>query len=258
MEADLQRNALTLVLRVEGVAECVIGALGKHLRLRRYLDRAGMAGEEIVVHGDDRPALRPFRHQRQREACQPAPSLRFGRPLRDSARVIEESGLGQRLVERLAGREVGRAEADDCVRREVAPVLRLRRDAVQFIGVGKDAPGGRQFREPVRLRPVLAVEMSAGVAGDVVAFGCRKADLPEPGGHLGLRLSKADVRATRRLVRRPVGFPVFRRQQEDAGQEIGEMRARAAREVAAALPLRNVARAVEGDDDHLLRTCRCV
>ena len=58
------------------------------------------------------------------------------------------------------------------------------------------------------------------------------------------------------LARRPVFAARLWRQQEDAGQEIGEARAGPRRQRAAALPLRDVVRAVEGDDDVLRLWCR--
>jgi len=67
--------------------------------------------------------------------------------------------------------------------------------------------------------------MAAGVAGDVVAFAGGKPYLLEPFRDLILRCGEADVGAACALVRRGIGLLGVRRQQEDAREEIGEMRA---------------------------------
>ena len=54
VEAELQRNALALILRVEGGAERLIGPVRELVRLARPLEAAGMPDIEIVVHGDHR------------------------------------------------------------------------------------------------------------------------------------------------------------------------------------------------------------
>ena len=95
--------------------------------------------------------------------------------------------------------------------------------------------------------------MAAGMAGDLVAFGGGKPDLAEPVRHFLLRLRKADIGTAGLLARRAVFAARLLRQQEDAGQEIGEARAGPRCQRAAALPLRDVVRAVEGDDDVLRR-----
>jgi hypothetical protein len=139
---------------------------------------------------------------------------------------------------------------------EIAPVLRLGRDAVDRIGVLENVLKRTELFQPVGLAPVLAVEMAAAMAGDIVAFMRGKADLLEPLGDFLLRGGKADVGFAGAFARCGVFLACFRRQQEDAGEKVGEMRPGALRQRPAALPLRNVAGAVERDDDDLFRLCR--
>ena len=85
----------------------------------------------------------------------------------------------------------------------------------------------------------LAVEMAAGVAGDLVAFLMGAPDgLSSRVDTSCLFIGKADIRAPGRLARCLIFAARFARQQKDAGQEIGEARAGAGAKVAAALPLR--------------------
>ncbi|KUM25138.1 hypothetical protein AU467_26960 [Mesorhizobium loti] len=136
--------------------------------------------------------------------------------------------------------------------REIAPAGRLGRNPVDRIGIFEDVTERAELGQPVGLAPVLAVEMAAGMAADVVAFACREPDLLEPVRHLLLRGGEADIRFAGALAGRDVLSARLRREQEDAGEKISEMRAGALRQRAAALPLRDLARAVEGDEDDLL------
>ena len=139
--------------------------------------------------------------------------------------------------------------------RKLAPAGRLIRDAVDRIGVAQDVPERVEFPQPVGLAPGLAVEMAAGVAGDLVAFDGGKTDFVEPVSHLLLRLREADIGFSASHARRLIFVARFARQQEDAGQEIGEARSGSRGKCAAAPPLRDIVRAVEGDDDILRFLC---
>ncbi len=101
--------------------------------------------------------------------------------------------------------------------------------------------------------------MAAGVARDLVAFRGGKVDFAEPLHDLLLRLREADIGFSSSHARRLIFVARLARQKEDAGEEIGEARAGPRRKRAAAPPLRDVMRAVEGDDDELrlLRLWRC-
>ena len=135
---------------------------------------------------------------------------------------------------------------------EIAPAARLWRNAVDRIGILEDAPERAEFGQPVGLAPVLAVEMAADMAADVMAFAGREPDLFQPVRDLLLRGGKADIRFAGALAGRDILRARLWREQEDAGQKIGEMRAAALGQRTAALPLRDLARAVEGYEDDLL------
>src|SRR6266567_3204014 len=211
-----------------------------------------MANIEIVVHRNDRLRFWPFRNQRQRKACDAALRRRQGRALRDPARVVLEACLRQRFVKRLVGRKIRRAKTGHGMAGEIAPAARLWRNAVDRIGILEDAPERAEFGQPVGLAPVLAVEMAADMAADVMAFAGREPDLFQPVRDLLLRGGKADIRFAGALAGRDILRARLWREQEDAGQKIGEMRAAALGQRTAALPLRDLARAVEGYEDDLL------
>src|SRR5690606_4322702 len=88
VQADLQRDAVALVLPVEGGAEGGIGALLEGGRAAGVLDAGGMADEKVVVHGDDRPLLRALGDERQAEMDDTGLVLRRQWALRHRARVI--------------------------------------------------------------------------------------------------------------------------------------------------------------------------
>ena len=68
--------------------------------------------------------------------------------------------------------------------REIAPARGFGCDAVNVIGVLENVFEGAEFTQPIGLAPVLAVEMAAAMAGNVMAFRSGKADLFEPVGDL--------------------------------------------------------------------------
>jgi hypothetical protein len=85
-----------------------------------------------------------------------------------------------------------------------------------------------------------------------VAFGSRQPDLLEPVRDILFRGPEADIGFTGGLAGPGIALPRLRREQEDAGQEIGEMRAHALCQRPAALPLRDLASGVERNQHDLL------
>jgi hypothetical protein len=93
--------------------------------------------------------------------------------------------------------------------------------------------------------------MAAAMAGDLVAFHAGGPELAQPLHDVVFRFGITDIGSSGRMARRIVKGAIGAGQQIDAGQEIGELRPGFARERAAALPLLDMLRAVEGDDDIL-------
>ena len=252
MEAELQRHARATVLRFERCPERFIGAVLEHRVGIGAFDPRCVAHEQIEVHGNDAALRRTFRDLRQREARRIAGSIRHRGAFRNAAGIVAEAAFVERRIEPGIGRKVRRPETCDGLFRERAPAVRFTRDVVDLVSVAQDGGEGVEFCKPVLLGPVLAVVVPAAMAGDLVAFGMRQPDLPEPGGHFLFRLGKAHVGFTGRLAGRLIVAAGVRRQQEHAGQEIGKRPAGLLRQHAAAFPLREVMRAIEGDDHILL------
>ncbi|AEQ08025.1 hypothetical protein BMNI_I0397 [Brucella melitensis NI] len=74
--------------------------------------------------------------------------------------------------------------------------------------------------------------MAAAMACNLVAFQMRLPDIVEPGGNLVAAERETDIGSARFLVRGLVAAAVLFGHQEDAGQEIGEMRVVFARKLA--------------------------
>ncbi|GAB1581215.1 hypothetical protein PPNSA23_11580 [Phyllobacterium phragmitis] len=135
---------------------------------------------------------------------------------------------------------------------QVAPALRLACDAIRRIAFGDDPAEFLQFLLPFRRGPVLAVEMTAAMARDLMPLEMGAPDIVEPLGDLLLGEGEADIGAAGRHVRRLVAGAVGALEQEDAGEEIGKARPGLLSESAAALPQMISVRSVKGNQ-HILR-----
>ena len=96
-----------------------------------------MAHRHLVVHGDDRPVPGPSGICGSAKRITPSSAAGWPGP-REPARVVAIAGIGERLVERLAGGQVWRAKPLDRGIGELSPALRLTFDAVDRIGVPQD------------------------------------------------------------------------------------------------------------------------
>jgi len=94
------------------------------------------------------------------------------------------------------------------------------------------------------------------MVGDLVAFLARDPDVVEADGDILHRRGKADIRPAGLHARRLVVLGLFARDQCGAGEEVGEMGAGAAGDVAALRPERIVMGTVEGNQQQLLRLVR--
>src|SRR5690606_8838298 len=118
--------------------------------------------------------------------------------------------------------------------------------AVRCPGIREDRAEAFHLGLPVGDRPVGAVEMAAGMAGDLVAFPVRLPDMAEPDAGLVTGLGETDIGAPGLVMRPLVEGGIGPRDDQRAGEEIGEAGIGRAGEIAAALPERIVAGAVEG------------
>src|SRR5690606_20065343 len=89
----------------------------------------------------------------------------------------------------------------------------------------------------------------------IVALQLRQPDLAEAQDRVLPVRREADIGAAALFMRRLVFGALVLREEEGAGEEIGEMRAGAFRHGAALLPQEVVVCSVEGDDDELLALC---
>ena len=211
-----------------------------------------MAHEQIVIHGNDRPLFRAFRDQRQREMRGRPAEVRRNRALRDRAGVIGEAAAFQGGKQPVPGRKIGRAKSPDGGCRKPPPARR----SFSIVVFPRRAQRGVELvklLEPVRFAPVLAIEMAAAVAADLVARLIGRPDMFKPRQRFGLVLGKADIRAAGGMSWGLVGLAFRLAHQEGTGQEVGKARAAAVRHGQAALPQTVVMRPVKGNQHQLFR-----
>src|SRR5690606_957303 len=136
-----------------------------------------------------------------------------------------------------AGGKIGRAKALDVLLDEALPVRRFPlADAGILPGVLQRLVEEGELALPVFRAPFAAVEMAAGMAADIVALQLCQPDLAEAQDRVLPVRREADIGAAALFVRRLVFGALVLREEEGAGEEIGEMRASAFRHGAALLP----------------------
>ncbi len=252
MEAELQRNALAGILRLEGGA---VGGERPFLefgRTRLVLDADGMAHEKIVVHGDDGLGGRAFGYQRQTEVDDAILLARQHRSPGHQAGVVGQAVLALGIDQRLAGGEIRGAKTVDTVSGEILPLRRFPVGSAGALpGIRERSAKGAELLRPVGFRPVLAVEMAAAMAADLMSLQMGSPEMVQAGADFTLASGEADIGASLLLSRRLIGLLRIRIHQEGTGEKIGEMRASASGERPASVPERIVMGAVEGDNDHL-------